>query len=150
MAAAKKISEPVLDHPEQGTYVPSISERALATVKPRRVRKSLVQVTRTVLKQVNGETLSVIFESEFEQAPPIKRRGKAVEDEDKKPPMIAKVEDFDTGTKHFLIGNTVLLSELTEQYPDGAYVGKAFEITPSKGAKDYKTYSIAEIEFEVE
>lgn len=124
------------------------SEETVTELSLRRVRKGVKQITRTVLKQVNGETLEVIFEGPFVEAPPIVKRGKVVEDPDKKPPYIAEVEGFEDGRKYQLIGNTVLRSELDRAYPNDGYVGKAFAITPSKGAKDYRVYEVAEIEFE--
>ena len=145
--AVKKIAETAATSEPEPEAAPAAPAPTITAEALKRVRKGTDQITRTVLKQVNGETLSVIIEGPFVQAPPIVRKGKVVDDPDKKPPMIAEVEDFSTGTKHFLIGNTVLVSELEQAFPDGAYIGKAFDITPNKGAKDYRVYSIAEILF---
>lgn len=64
-------------------------------------------------------------------------------------PDILPVTDLETGEQgQFIIGK-VLLELLHENYPDHAYVGKKFQVTPRKRAdKKYNTYDFAEIETE--
>lgn len=70
----------------------------------------------------------------------------------KKIAAFLEVVDLTTGENATILANTMLVNMLQEQYPDGAHVGKCFEIT--KGEKEtsatsgnqYNTIEIYEIE----
>ena len=69
----------------------------------------------------------------------------------KKPAVICNVRPLDgdyTGVDMQLVVGTVLASILSEEYPDGEYVGKAFEITrhAKEDGKAYKKYSAYELD----
>ena len=66
-----------------------------------------------------------------------------------KPAHLANVVDLETGEEMQVICASVLKATLEEEYPAGAYVGKAFMLTQHRDtAKKYNTYSISELEFE--
>lgn len=75
-------------------------------------------------------------------------RGQTEPDPDKKPPTLCHVIDLSTGEETQIILAEVLKSELSDAYPNHAYVGKGFEIVKQKRkeGKKYDPYMIAEIE----
>jgi hypothetical protein len=65
-----------------------------------------------------------------------------------KPIDIAQVVNVETGELGQIVVGSVLKSNLEKAYPNGAYVGKAFEIVKQKGkeGKRYRTYTVYEID----
>lgn len=102
------------------------------------------QVTRDVLRQVDGEAFAVEFEAPFVIGIPIK--GAKMD-----PAHTANVINLETGECVVLIGNEVLRNELDKVYPDNGFVGKLFAIVRYQGSpKDgqdrrYKNYRILEL-----
>jgi len=67
------------------------------------------------------------------------------------PAKVAHVFDLIGGASYTLIFGAGLYRDLTENYPDDAYVGKAFRVTKLKSRKtkkgyNFNPYSVAEIE----
>jgi hypothetical protein len=73
--------------------------------------------------------------------------GKVVDDK-KEAPTMANIIELQTGQEMQIILGTVLVGNLTEEYPEGAYVGKSFELVKSapEGTRKYSLYQITEIE----
>ncbi len=68
----------------------------------------------------------------------------------KEPPHLARVTNMETGEQGEIILGAVLLKELTENYPNDAYVSKVFLIQKvgvkeGTGGKRYNTYKLAEV-----
>jgi hypothetical protein len=81
---------------------------------------------------------------------PKPKAGETKEDAEKRmmaPPDVAEVVNLATGELGMLIVNAVLKSNLTEKYPNDAYVGKMFQIRKFKpeAKKRYFTFEILEI-----
>ena len=132
--------------------LPSISSRAAApaTISLGNGQYEVArQVTRTVMRQVDGVPFHVSIDSAIYTGEELKGgRGGGAQ---YAPADLAEVTDLATGELHLLIMNTVLRSELERAYPDQSYVGKSFAIVGGKGVtKDgepakYKTYKILEL-----
>lgn len=80
-----------------------------------------------------------------------KERKDAKAEKDQKPPKILNVINLETGEAMQLVGGAVVVSEITDSYPDNGYVNKCFMIVKGKkkeggGGRGYFTYEIAEIE----
>jgi hypothetical protein len=68
----------------------------------------------------------------------------------RKPADVCSCEDLNTGMHVEIIVGTVLKNILDENYPDAAYVGKAFEIiqgakTGKQVGKEWRAYSVKEL-----
>ena len=103
------------------------------------------QITFPVLKKKDGEPIYVKIISEIYTGKEIKQaQGK----KKMEPARLAKVVNLETGEQMELICNRVLESNLNENTGDDRYVGKCFEIVqqPSRQGKQYKTFSIWELE----
>ena len=60
---------------------------------------------------------------------------------------IARVTNLETGEVVEFVAGTVLMSELSQAYPDGSYVSKSFRILKKDvPGKRYKDYELDEIE----
>jgi hypothetical protein len=74
-------------------------------------------------------------------------------DVSKAPPEMVNCTDMQTGAQCQIMLGKVLLGLVHETYPDSAYVGRVFMITQGakkkgRGAGQYNTYSITEVEVE--
>lgn len=115
--------------------------QATKTVGGFRVKKN---VTLPVHKLKPGEERYFQFVNAMHVG---KDTGQIMNGKKMEPATIADVIDLQTGELGVLICATVLYKEITEQYPDDDYVGKAFAITMTKvPEKKYNLYSILEIE----
>lgn len=117
-------------------------ESASEASAPRFVVKR--QITASTLKLEFGIPVYVKFLSEPEKARPVtSTRGDGPKME---PPTIARVANLETGEICTLVLGTVLLTELTEAFPEGL-TGHTFSIEKHKiENKAYHGYAIAEIE----
>lgn len=118
--------------------------------------KTVKKVSVPTLTILEGVPTVVRFLTPFILAP--ERSGPSVVgDQEKKPPMVARVipYDYDSGaemTEHAVVGGTVLVSTLEEGYPDGGYVGRTFEIVKQPtgegrgGKRGYFRYWVTEVE----
>lgn len=85
-------------------------------------------------------------------------KGKAILGKDGKPngefespATVCGVVDVETGEAFTLLGPTVVVKNLEENYPDDGYVGKMFAITnrgKGKSGQRYVNFDIAEVEQE--
>ena len=68
------------------------------------------------------------------------------------PPMLAHVINMETGEHGQIMVAKIIETELTEQYPNNTYIGKAFGIEKGerKPGKRYDPYIIEEIEIPAE
>lgn len=112
--------------------------------KPALAFKIKRNVTFTLLKKTDGVPVYIRAESTV-------YTGKVVEGKPGKesmaPARIMQVINLETGEAQEMIVNKVLESAFTENYPDGSYVGKCFEIIQSNiPGKRYKGYKLTEIE----
>lgn len=126
--------------------------------------KGIVQVTRTVLQQLENIVYAVRFEGaayEGEELQAGKGSGTKMA-----PARLANIINLETGEKQSLIMNTVLEGELVRSFgapkggdakgdgATGGYVGRAFMIRSIKPVdgdgkqKRYRVYQIAEIVFD--
>lgn len=101
-------------------------------------------VTIPVVKFPDGGTLVFSPMDEF-------RVGKDIKAENKKPADIVTVRTYDFDGKivpRILVAGHIVKSELSEQYPKGAYIGLWFIARKLQGpeGKRYKVYDIAEID----
>jgi hypothetical protein len=137
----------------------TVSQRASAMTVPSAFTV-VKQVTRSVLKQIDGQPFYVMFQGAPYEGEEIKTgRGGAPK---MAPARLADVVDLETGELSLLIMNAVLESELNRAYPPiktagdegpGAcgFLGKGFAILrgdhPEKTDTDkrYKLYRILEI-----
>jgi hypothetical protein len=64
-------------------------------------------------------------------------------------PMFISTIEARNGTARMLPWTQVFRQEMEKEYPNGAYVGKWFQVTrmPMKEGKRYWTFAIAEVEF---
>lgn len=101
-------------------------------------------VTLPLSKWKNDVPKFLLFESDIFQGKELSvNKGKTEE----KPADLANCIDLMTGEQCQIIVGAVLKSTLEEEYPEGAYVGKAFQITQHRDtSKKYNTYSVAELE----
>lgn len=72
-------------------------------------------------------------------------------DKDKKPPKIFNIVNLETFEPMQLVAGAVVVSEMSDSYPDDGYVGLCFMIEKGKkvdggGGRGYFTYKIAQIE----
>ena len=116
--------------------------------KPAFAPKIIRRVTMPSLKLMPEVPVYVKITDPLFQGREIK--GKEGE-EQKAPPKILNVINLETGEAMQLVAGTVVVSELTENYPNDAYVNKCFMITKGKkreqaGGRGYFTYEISEIE----
>ena len=112
-------------------------------------RKIVQHVTVPQLKLEEEKTVCVRITKEMWVAP---RTEVDEANANMEPPTLIEginLDDPKRGTVHVVAG-AVLVSEIEERYPDGTYVGRAFEITmhAKKAGKKYRTYSGAEVEAE--
>jgi hypothetical protein len=104
------------------------------------------QVTVPILSWPEGASYTFLIESGIVIGKVIseKRGG----DPDKKPAKLMRVRSAGGQLRQIVVG-AVLEGELTENYPDGKYVGKWFHATkfaPNRARKQrYATYEITEI-----
>lgn len=121
-----------------------------AVVAPAAPRQFVVKriVTMPLIKFDVGVTRYVRFNSAI-------FLGKAIADADpsksKAPPHMANVTDLATGEQGQIMLGAVLVRLLVEDYPDATYNGLSFAIRLNeqkrgRGAQNYNTYSLAEIE----
>jgi len=109
-------------------------------------------VTLPLWKWQDGVEKAFRIETPIVLGKAVKDRGPAGADKGTKgavemePAHVCNVIDLETGELKQIITGTVLMGNLQENYPDGAYVGKCFISTQSKiEGKRYKAYSLAEI-----
>lgn len=73
----------------------------------------------------------------------------AGEAEDKEPVDLIDVINLLTGEPAQIVGGTILVNTLIEDYPDHGYVGRMFQVTKlaakGSGANKYHPYSILEV-----
>ena len=100
-------------------------------------------VTLPLSKWKNDQPKFLQFDSEIFQGKELTvNKGKTEE----KPADLANCVDLVTGEQVQIIVGAVLKSTMEEEYPQGGYVGKAFQITQHRDpGKKYNTYSIAEL-----
>ena len=118
--------------------------KAAPATKPAFAFKTKRNVTFTLLKKTDGVPVYIRAESTV-------YTGKVVEGKPGKesmaPARIMQVTNLETGEAQEMIVNKVLESAFVENYPDGSYVGKCFEIIQSNiPGKRYKGYKLTEIE----
>lgn len=105
------------------------------------------KVTMPLLKQAEGEKVAVYFVSNIYRGRELKQARGGVQRE--KPADLANVMNLITGELQSFICAALVKSELTENYPNDGYVGKAFIIErgPKKqgGARAYNTYNVTEV-----
>lgn len=106
-------------------------------------------VTRTVLEQKEDVPFFVTFESAFRPSDmdPKYSQYKNKDTGEASVPVVADVINLETGEIQILIGNTVMVSELTKKYPDNNYVGRSFGMRRTRSERDrrYRVYDIMEI-----
>lgn len=122
--------------------------------------KIVKRVTMPTLKLVPDVPVFVkLLDKLFEGKTPKLKEGEKEKDQ-KKAPMIFNVTNFVMDDKTGkctaaddmqLVAGAVVQSEIADNYPKEAYVGKTFMITKGKkkdlsGGRGYFTYEIAEIE----
>lgn len=94
-----------------------------------------------------GDLVHVRFDSPFAMGKKLKG-----DDSKKEAAHLAMVTDLDTGEEKQMIGPTVLRSTLEEEYPNGGYVTKCFEIEnlgkkagKGQSAEGYNMFRIVEV-----
>lgn len=102
-------------------------------------------VTLPSLKMVVDKPHFLRFDSTIETKKTIEQTGP---DKGKEKDIdVAQVTDLDSDGSYSMVCGVVLKKELENHYPEGAYMGKKFEITKKTVVgKRYKTYEIYEIE----
>ena len=110
--------------------------------------KVIKQVTLPNLKLEVGTPVYVKVSSSIYDG---KERAAKPGEEKQKPPKIINVINLETGEEQTLVAGALVVSELTENYPDDGYVNKCFMIEKGaskkgQGGRSYATYKIAEIE----
>lgn len=100
--------------------------------------KKLRAVTLPVLKmKKNEERFFLILAAMFE--------GKKIDDQ-KGPATLTRAVDLESGEYGVLICPTVMSKELSENYPNGGYVGKAFSVVLSNvPEKRYNIVTLSEV-----
>jgi hypothetical protein len=161
---AKKVNETVDNETGEITEMTettgtSISERAVQTIVGQQFNlgsknfRVKAQVTHSVLRQKDGETVFVTILDAIYQGEELKsaRAGQPK----MAPARLVKIIDLNTTKEGLLIVNTVLEGELVKSYPldkDGkpTYIGKSLAITMNAAREGtrYKTFDIFEIELE--
>jgi len=98
----------------------------------------LKQVTLPVIKLVKDVPLYMWVKGPMHV-------GKKIDDQ-KEAATIMEIVDCETGQLGLVICGAVMAKELNEGYPGDSYVGKFFEVTPTRvPEKRYNIYSICEI-----
>jgi hypothetical protein len=116
------------------------NETTTETAVKKFVPKIKNHVTIPLLKFANNVEVYVKFTAET-------YIGRIVDDK-KEPPTMARVVNLETGELNDIILGTVLLSTLSENYPDNGYIGKAFAIKKHapEGTRAYSLWDVSEIE----
>ena len=118
---------------------------------------SLSQAGFKVVKQITLPTLTIKKQGDFlvlhfeELMRVSKVQTKSADGTAQKPATVVNVTDVLTGEMGQYIVPTVVEKNLTENYPDGGYVGKTFHIEHRGKRKDgqrYNDFSIAEVKQE--
>lgn len=91
-----------------------------------------------------GRAIICKFVDVCREAPPLEGYNSAI-----KTPMFISTIEARNGTARMLPWTHVFRQEMEKSYPNGAYVGKWFQVTrmPKKEGKRYWTFAIAEVEF---
>ena len=143
-----------------GALVPSLSEQAAALATKTHIfvaggsYRVKAQITRTVLRQMEGKPFAVRFEAAAYESESLKDEAAKGREASRKPPRVAHVINLETGDKQVLIMNTVLEGELERAFPKAGYVGRDFlirgEVPVGRDGKlkTYRVYQIIEIERE--
>lgn len=102
-------------------------------------------ITLPLLKFQIDQPVYVRIDGEMFKGKEIKGSGDKAKME---PATLANCTNLETGEACQIIVATVLHSILTEEYENGAYVGKGFMITkgPKGSGKAYNPYTVSEIE----
>lgn len=105
-------------------------------------------VTVPVLKLMPDAPAYVRVESLMEVSKQVKP--KKAGEKDMEPATVMHCTDLVADSECILIVGKMLKSVIEETYPDGAYVGKSFEIVNhgKRGDKAYNSYSLSEVEIE--
>jgi hypothetical protein len=103
----------------------------------------------------DGSAMYLKFETAFKIDESITLRTRRTKNEEgqviqKEPMEVADVVNLQTGEEGRLIGNSVIKSELRNNYPSDSYVGKYFEFKQgekrkSKDGNTYRAFKIVEI-----
>lgn len=81
----------------------------------------------------------------FKVTAPIKIKMHTDEKGEEKSTPILRIIDLETGEDCDMIVPTLLVSELTENYPDDGYVDKKFEVSVSADPKEGKRYKTVQL-----
>jgi hypothetical protein len=109
--------------------------------------QKLRQITLPVLKMSPGKMRYVAFIGPMHVGRELKG-GKNVDPSKpkKEPAVVAHCLDMETGEEGTLICAAMLRSELDDNYPGGAYVGRGFEISHTRTPdRDYNIVSVCEV-----
>ena len=136
------------DEIKSGELIPANTPLQPAPVDPlsRLPRfRTVRQITRTVLQQLEGIPFAITFESGAYEGENLQTtRGGGLK---MQPARLAEILNLETGERQLLIMNTVLERELLKAFPDNGYIGHSFIVRGKKpDGKGYRVYEIQEIE----
>lgn len=108
-------------------------------------------VTMPLFKMEVGVTSYLRFDGKIFTGKKIVETNKDGKDISKEAPQMANITDLETGKQFQVMLGAVLQRLLHEEYPNDAYVGMSFAVRLNeqkrgRGAQNYNTYSLAEIE----
>lgn len=112
------------------------------------VPKIAKRITLTTLKFMQDEPLYLKLTHPFVEKLDTVNEKKKKENEASKVLHVGRVIDLTTGEEAEIVVPAVILSTLTEKYPNESYVGKSFELCKlaQKPGKNYYPYRINELE----
>lgn len=135
--------------PEQAIEAGEVGnvETVLDVKKPAFQFKRTKVVTVPLLKPALGVPFYVRADGEIYLGKELKATAGAKKME---PAHLMNCTNLETGELCQIIVPSVLLSIMTEEYPEKSYVGKSFEMTklPKNSGKDYHGFTVNEIEVE--
>lgn len=117
-----------------------------ASTKPK--FKSKKKLTLSTFKLEKGKMLYALVLGTIHQGVQRGEARKRPDGTNEEPPMLMHIINMDTGEHGQIMVAKIIETELTEQYPNHTYVGKAFGIEKGerKPGKRYDPYIIEEIE----
>ena len=109
--------------------------------------RRIASVSRPVMKLDVGKTYYVQIQSPFKSELLSEEQRKKSKYPESETITIFDVLDLETGEEMQAVGRSVFVSEMSEKYPENAYVGRSFEFSLSRPeGKRYTVPRIYEIE----
>jgi hypothetical protein len=130
--------------PTGGAMLPAEGEKPKAKFVP----KIIKQVTLPLIKPQIDEPVYIKVTKPMYVGKDVSAREKTPGAKKKEPATLIDCINIETGEEAQLIVPSVLKGIFEDEYPNGSYVGKGFQIVkkPKREGKDYFPFLVAEIE----